>query len=92
MSEIDGLSLGVGIMLAITSLGAVIRPDLLVKDSRRNRNCRLREIDAGAPERYFEERRELEAYAPRFDLSHRALRLWGSVGFILGLVVIYLAF
>ena len=92
MSDVDGLVLGLGLMLAGTSLGAVLRPDLLVKESRRNRDARLRELDAGAPEAFFEERRELEAYTPRFDLSHRALRILGAVGLALGIGAVFAGF
>ena len=88
MSELRELLLGLGIMVALVSLGAVLRPDLMVKESRRNRDARLRALDAGAPEAFFEERRELEAYAPRFDLSHRTLRRWGVAGLILGILCI----
>ena len=83
------LFLVVGIMLAVGSLEAIIRPDTLVKESRRNRDARLRELDAGAPEAFFEERRELETYTPRFDLSHRRLRQFGLLGLMLGLVCIF---
>lgn len=89
MSELRELLLGLGIMVAIVSLGAVLRPDLMVKESRRNRDARLRELDAGAPEAFFEERRELGAYAPRFDLSHQTLRRWGIAGLILGILCIF---
>jgi hypothetical protein len=89
VSELRELLLGLGIIVAIVSLGAVLRPDLMVKESRRNRDARLRELDAGAPEAYFEERRELEAYSPRFDLSHQTLRRWGIAGLILGILCIF---
>jgi hypothetical protein len=78
-----------GATLSASGLVAIIRPQSLVRDSRRNWQARLRELDAGAPEAYFEERRELEAYPPRFDLSHRTLRLLGGVGLILGLLCIF---
>lgn len=84
----DGLFLSLGIMLAAVSLGAIVRPDTLVKESRRNHDARLRELDAGAPEAFFEERRELDAYTPRFDLSHRRLRQFGLIGLILGIMCI----
>lgn len=85
----DNLSLYLGIMLAAGSLAAIVRPATLVNESRRNRDARLRELDAGAPETFFEERRALKAYPPRFDLSHRALRLWGLVGLTLGILCIF---
>ena len=89
MSDLDGLLLYLGIVLAVGSLCATLRPDLLVKESLRNRDARLRELDAGAPEVFFEERRELEAYSPRFDLSHDALRRFGVVGLVLGVACIF---
>jgi len=89
VSESDGLFLSLGVMLAVGSLAAIVRPDTLVKESRRNRDARLRELDAGAPEAFFEQRRELEAYTPRFDLSHRALRQWGLAGLTLGILCIF---
>ncbi|QDH34425.1 hypothetical protein [Porphyrobacter sp. YT40] len=84
----EGLFLGLGIMLAAGGIGAIIRPSALVKESRRNRDARLRELDAGAPERFFEERRELEAYTPRFDLEHRTLRRFGGLAVALGALCI----
>lgn len=89
MSESGGLFLSLGVMLVAGSLGAIIRPDLLVKESRRNRDARLRELDAGAPEAFFEERRELEAYTPRFDLEHQTLRRFGMAGLVLGILCIF---
>ncbi len=70
MSESESLFLSVGVMLAAGSVAAIVRPDTLVKESRRNRDARLRERDAGGPEAFFEQRRELEVYTPRFDLRH----------------------
>jgi hypothetical protein len=88
VNEVDGLTLGLGLMTVATSLGAIFRPDLLVKESRRNRDARLRELDAGAPEAFFEERRELEGYTPRFDLSQSTLRIMGAVGLALGIAAV----
>jgi len=88
VSDIDGLMLGLGLMIVGTSLGAIFRPGLLVKESRRNRDARLRELEGDAPEAFFEERRELEAYQPRFDISHRTLRILGLAGLALGIVAI----
>ena len=92
MSDVDGLMLGLGLMAAGTSPGAVLRPDLLVNESRSNRDARLRELDAGAPEAFFEQRRELEAYTPRFDLSHRTLRVLSAAGLALGIVAMFTGF
>ena len=74
--------------MTVSSLAAIVRPDMLVRESRRNWEARLRELDAGAPEAYFEERRELEAYPPRFDVSHATLRRFGVVGLLLGIAAL----
>jgi len=89
VNDLDGLLLFLGIVLTVGSLGAILRPDHLVKESRLNRDARLRELDAGAPEAFFEERRELEAYPPRFDLSHDTLRRFGMAGIMLGVACIF---
>jgi hypothetical protein len=83
-----GLWFAIGVPLAVSGLVAIIRPQAMVRDSRRNWEARLRELDAGAPEAFFEERRELEAYPPRFDPSPTALRWLGGAGLVLGLLCI----
>ena len=84
----ESLFIYIGVTMTISSLAAIVRPDILVRESRRNWEARLRELDAGAPEAYFEERRELEAYPPRFDVSHATLRRFGMVGLLLGIAVL----
>ena len=79
----ENLIFGTGIMLSATALIAIFRPQSLVRKSRRNWAARLRELDAGAPEAYFEERRELEACPPRVDLSHCTMRQIGFMGLAL---------
>jgi hypothetical protein len=74
--------------MIVSALIAILRPDMLVRESRRNWETRLRELDAGAPEAYFEERRELEAFRPRFDLSHTMLRRFALVCLILGIAAL----
>ena len=86
----DSLWLYLGITMTVSSLVAIICPETLVRESRRNWEARLRELDAGAPEAFFEERRELEAYPPRFDVSHATLRRFGVVGLILGIAALAL--
>lgn len=61
MSEVDGATLALGVILTITGWVAAFRPHTLVRDSRDNWQARLRELDTGAPEAFFEERRQLEA-------------------------------
>lgn len=84
----ESLLIYIGVTMTVSSLAAIARPDMLVRESRRNWEKRLRELDAGAPEAYFEERRELEAYPPRFDLSLATLRRFGMVGLGLGIAVL----
>lgn len=84
----ENLIFGLGIMLTVTASISIFRPQSLVRSSRRNWVARLRELDAGAPEAYFEERRELEAYPPRFDLSHNTMRQIGFVELALGILCI----
>lgn len=60
--------------------------------SDENRQRRLAELRAGAPESYFEEKRTLEAYPPRFSRSNRTIRLMGGIAFVVGLCVVLLSF
>jgi hypothetical protein len=85
----DGLLIGSGLAALLIGAQAIIRPTSMVRESLRNRNRRLDEIRNGAPEKYFEERRELEAYPPRFDLDDRTIRALGVVGAIIGLISLY---
>jgi uncharacterized protein YjeT (DUF2065 family) len=80
----DWLTFTLGLVLIVTSLGAVLRPERQYRDSLSNRNARLAELDAGAPERHFEERRELEAYPPKSDLSEHTIRRLGYVSLAFG--------
>ena len=84
----ESLLIYIGVTMTVSSLVAITRPNMLVRESRRNWEARLRELDAGAPEAYFEERRELKAYPPRFDLSHATLRRFGIVGLLLGIAML----
>ncbi|QUL38278.1 hypothetical protein [Erythrobacter sp. JK5] len=85
----DGLMIGLGITILALAIPAIIRPESLHKESLRNRNRRLEELRNGAPERYFEEQRELEAYRPRFDPSSRTIRALGFVGVTLGVLSLF---
>jgi hypothetical protein len=84
----ESLFIFIGVTLVASSLAAISRPESLVRESRRNWERRLRELDAGAPEAFFEERRELEAYPPCLDVSHATLRRIGVVGLVLGIAVL----
>ena len=76
--------IGLGAAMLVMGLGAVIAPQTFIKESKRNHARRLKELEDGAPEAFFEEKRELESYQPRFDLSHRAIRIIGGVAMVLG--------
>ena len=82
----DGLLIGAGLAVLGTAIPAIFRPDLMVSESARHHKRRLRELQDGAPEAYFEERRELETYQPRYDFSDRTIRRLGVIGAGLGLL------
>lgn len=84
----DGVLLGFGTAFIVISLPMIVRPDSLVRYSRRHRDSRLAELKKGAKETYFEERRELEAYPPRFNLTNTMLRKIGIAQCLLGMLVI----
>lgn len=85
----DELLIGAGFTALTVGLPAMIRPDLMIRESARNHKRRLDELRNGAPEAYFEERRELEAYPPRFDLDELTIRRLGGLGAFLGLISLY---
>lgn len=82
--------IGLGVMLIAMGLGAIIAPSTLVRESKSNHKRRLKELEDGAPEAYFEEKRELEAYQPRFDLSEKTIRLLGVFALVLGGIALLL--
>ena len=85
----DALLIGAGLAVLGTAIPSIFRPDLMVHESARHHKRRLRELQDGAPEAYFEERRELEAYPPRYDFSDRTIRWLGVIGTGIGLFSIY---
>jgi len=84
----DWLTITVGCAIIIGSLGAIFRSQKQYRSSPSNQNARLAELEAGAPEKYFEERRELEAYPPKFDLANRTIRRLGLFSLILGCALV----
>jgi hypothetical protein len=54
-------------------IGLIVWPPPKQGDKEQRRQARLAELASGAPERYFDERRELEAYGPRSAGPFRAL-------------------
>jgi hypothetical protein len=69
----ESLFIYIGVSLTVSSLVAIVRPDLLVRESRRNWEARLR---------------ELEAYPPRFDVSHAQFRRFGFVGLLIAVTAL----
>lgn len=53
------------IFVAIIGLILLIWPNFNVRRLEKSHATRMNELNAGADERYFEERRSLEAYPPR---------------------------
>jgi len=58
------------------------------RNSQRRHAGRLAELNAGAEERYFEERRSLEAHRPA--RSDAAWKLCGAVVFLLGAFQVFI--
>lgn len=88
----DWLTFVAGMVIATVSLGAILRPQRQYRDSLSNRNARLAELDAGASERYFEERRELEAYPPKRDLRNQTIRHLGYLSLVGGVILVVWSF
>lgn len=80
----DYRGLVVGMLLLFSGLNAIVWPER----RRRTWEARKAELDSGRPERFFEERRALDAYPPR---SVRTLRLAGAAMVVAGLGVVALA-
>jgi hypothetical protein len=87
VSEIHDLLLGLGLILVLMAVPAIVWPHK--HDSLRNRDARLRELGEGADAAYFEGRRELEAYPPRFNPSNDAIRKFASAQPPIGLTAVF---
>ena len=79
----DGLFFMAGLSITIFSYLTIRRPD-----QKAFRKARLQELEEGADEDFFEERRALEACPPRFHWGERTNRIAGFVGLFLGLAMI----
>jgi hypothetical protein len=73
-----------GVMIG---LGLIIFAPSIRRDVQGKREARLAELADGAPEQYFEERRQLEAYSLRRNIT---LRLLGCFLVICGVAVLLL--
>ena len=80
-------TIGAGAMVAGISIPMIVRPEKQYRHSRQIRNARIAELDGGSPEVFFEERRELEAYAPMTNASVAQVRLTGVALFLFGLAL-----
>ena len=78
-------TIGFGAGIAFASLWVVARPERQYRHSRRLRDARIAEIDAGSPETFFEERRELESYAPKMNFSAEQMRSFGLATLLFGI-------
>jgi hypothetical protein len=72
-----------------TALGLllILWPPPKRAEEEARRQARLAELECGAEERHFEERRELQAYGPR---SAGPYRLWGVLVLLLSLSLLVL--
>jgi hypothetical protein len=71
----------------LIGLGLLVWPPTKWRDNQEQRKKRLAELADGAPERYFEERRQLKAYGPR---SGGPFRLFGFLMLVLGVAMLFL--
>lgn len=76
-----------GTTFAASSLAGLARPekDVSSVDGWRKR---LDELQSGAAENYFEEKRQLEAYPPPKHATTGKVRVISAIGLICGLVLI----
>jgi len=86
----NGLLFSLGITMIVVAVPAILQPQMLFKESLRNRNRRLEELRNGAPEFHFEERRELESYRPRYNPTNKTIRVLGFVGLAIGFISVFL--
>jgi hypothetical protein len=73
-----------GVAAAITGLLLIFWPPPKHSEREEERQRRLAELRSGAPERYFEERRQLEAYGPD---SAGPFRFWGVLLLFLSIAI-----
>jgi len=71
----------------VLGLGLIFWPPPKRRENEEQRKARLAELADGAPERFFEERRQLEAYGPR---RGGPFRLLGVLLLLLGVATLFL--
>jgi hypothetical protein len=71
----------------ILGLSLIFWPPPKRSEDQAQRKARLAELANGAPERYFEERRELQSYGPG---SSGPFRLVGVLLLVLGVIMLFI--
>lgn len=81
----------VGGMIVLLSLPGLLNPynRIGTVDGWRKR---LSELESGAPEAFFEERRQLEVYPPSANATPKRMRIVSAFGIICGIILLILAF
>ena len=77
MTALDAILLAAPIVAILLGLGLLLLPRRYRLSAERRHSGRLAELEAGADERFLEERRALEAYRPL--ASDSAVRLIGAI-------------
>jgi hypothetical protein len=72
----------------LLGLAVIIWAPRMQRGKEKQRRARLAEIERGASEQYFEERRQLEAYRPK---SAGPFRLLGALLLLIGLARIFVS-
>ena len=70
----------------VLGLGLIFWPPPKQRDKEEQRRARLAELEGGALERYFEERRQLETYGPK---SVGPFRLLGVLLLLIGAALFF---
>lgn len=85
----DSLALITGAIVSANGLRLVLRPQSR-EQLEREREARVAEIAAGSPERFFEEKRSLEAYpTSKWEpKSQRTVRVLGVISLVAGALLI----
>jgi hypothetical protein len=70
----------------VLGLGLIFWPRSKRREKAEQRRARLAELESRAPERYFEERRQLETYGPK---SAGPFRLLGVLMLLIGVALFF---
>ena len=86
----DWSRLILGLLTIACSVPGLRRPEKDVSSVAGWRS-RLDELEKGAPEAYFEERRQLEAYPPPKHATTTKVRVLSGIGFACGITLVIMA-